>query len=174
MERLVVALVVLGASVVALHFRWYDVLDRMVFDTIIRLTPLPPDERIVLVGIDARSLSRVGRWPWPRAEQATLIDQVNQHHPAAVLVDVLYTDQGSAEDDQRLVAAAANTDVLVMPVVIDAVTSGGTCLNSCRIRICWRLSMVWGMSTWPRMATGWYVAVIFSKVSARLIGRTSG
>ena len=42
-------------------------LDRWIYDNRVRLQQSPRDERIVIVDIDEKSLSTIGRWPWPRA-----------------------------------------------------------------------------------------------------------
>ncbi len=95
----------------------------------IRSTDSNPDKRILLVGIDSRSLSRVGRWPWSRETQAELLAAIQAQKPESVFVDVVYTDGGSPAGDAALVSAAAKIDQLVLPVVIDAVTPGGTLLE---------------------------------------------
>lgn len=128
-ELLVIAVLVLLASMAAIHYRWYDVLDRLIFDTVQRLVPLPDSGDIVLVGIDSRSLSRIGRWPWPREQQARLLEAVSRQQPSAVFVDMVYNDPASPEGDAALLKAAAAVDRLVLPVVIDALTPGGTLLE---------------------------------------------
>ena len=84
---------------------------------------------IVLVGIDARSLSALGRWPWSRARQADLIEVVVAQEPATIFVDVVYPDRSDAEDDARLVTAFNQPVSMALPVVIDAVSPGGALLE---------------------------------------------
>jgi len=91
--------------------------------------PIEMDDTIVPVGIDTRSLAGIGRWPWSRARQADLIERVVQQSPAAVFVDLVYSDLGSADDDVRLVAAFDQSVPMALPVVIDAVSPGGALLE---------------------------------------------
>jgi CHASE2 domain-containing sensor protein len=51
-----------------------------------------PTDRIVHLDIDDRSLDAIGRWPWPRAKMARLIDEISVAKPKAVAIDVVMTD----------------------------------------------------------------------------------
>lgn len=55
-----------------------------------------PDPDIVIVDIDERSLvalaDSVGRWPWPRAIHAELLQGIEQQNPRAVVFDILFSD----------------------------------------------------------------------------------
>ena len=43
---------------------------------------------IVLVLIDERSLREVGMWPWPRQQDAKLIDSLAQQHAREIFFDI--------------------------------------------------------------------------------------
>jgi signal transduction histidine kinase/CHASE2 domain-containing sensor protein len=116
-------------TALAVQGGWYAAFDRIIHDTVIRLVPLQAGDDIILVGIDSRSLSRIGRWPWSRAVQAELLQAVRKHSPQSVFVDVVYTDPGPPSEDALLLAAAHSIDRLVLPLVIDSVTPGGTLLE---------------------------------------------
>lgn len=55
-----------------------------------------PDPDIVIIDIDERSLAllapSVGRWPWPRALHAELLQGLERQQPRAVVFDVLFSD----------------------------------------------------------------------------------
>ena len=121
-ELLLISLAVGALATTCVQFRWFEVLDRLAFDSVLRSVPLPMNDDIVLVGIDARSLSAIGRWPWSRARQAELIEAVVAQGPAAIFVDVVYPDRSTAEDDARLVNAFDQSISMTLPVVIDAVS----------------------------------------------------
>jgi len=57
---------------------------------------LSPRERrsapAVIVAVDEASLRRFGQWPWPRTLVAELIDSVWAAHPAAIGVDILFSE----------------------------------------------------------------------------------
>src|SRR5690242_17292511 len=40
--------------------------------------PRPPDPRIVIIGIDERTLRKVGAWPIPRSAYAQLVDKLHE------------------------------------------------------------------------------------------------
>jgi CHASE2 domain-containing sensor protein len=46
----------------------------------------------IIIAVDDESLNRVGQWPWPRDVVARLIDRIAARHPAAIAVDLLFTE----------------------------------------------------------------------------------
>ena len=54
--------------------RW----DAIVYDTMLKAWERPAADDIVIVAIDSESLERLGRWPWPRAVHAQLLDTLRQ------------------------------------------------------------------------------------------------
>jgi adenylate cyclase len=79
--RWIASLAVLGVLLghVAGYYRLLavDVLDNLIYDARLRLTmPRTPDNRVVIVDIDERSLAEVGRWPWGRDRMAVLVDRL--------------------------------------------------------------------------------------------------
>ena len=65
-------------------------------DLLFRLRgPQPPDQRIVLIGIDEPSLRRLGAWPFARRLHAQLLDRLRQ--AKAVGFDLLFPEP-SADD----------------------------------------------------------------------------
>jgi adenylate cyclase len=71
-----------------------------------------PDPDVVLVTIDEKSLARMeqiaGRFPWPRAVYATLLDGLAPQRPRAIVFDILFSeaDKVQAESDREFVEAA--------------------------------------------------------------------
>ena len=70
-------------------------LRRAWFDLYQNLSPrLPRSTPAVIVAVDERSLARYGQWPWPRSLVAQLIDGILAHRPAAVGMDMLFSEPG--------------------------------------------------------------------------------
>ncbi len=46
----------------------------------------------VIVAIDEKSLSEIGRWPWPRTVMARLVDQLNAYGAKAVGFDIVFSE----------------------------------------------------------------------------------
>jgi len=54
---------------------------------------IPPDQRIVILAIDDKSLAKVGRWPWSRDKIGLLIERVLGEYDAAVLgFDIVFSE----------------------------------------------------------------------------------
>jgi adenylate cyclase len=69
----------------ALRFAWLDTYQ-----------VLSPRERrsapAMIVAIDETSLDQFGQWPWPRSVVAELIGNLRDAHPAAIGVDILFSE----------------------------------------------------------------------------------
>ncbi|HEX6638172.1 MAG TPA: CHASE2 domain-containing protein, partial [Steroidobacteraceae bacterium] len=57
---------------------------------------------IVIVGIDAVSLSSLERWPWPRRHHAQLLDQLGRAAPRSVFLDIDFSSLSTGFDDAAL------------------------------------------------------------------------
>ena len=69
-----------------LHLGVLQRLDHIIYDARLRATmPGTLDERVVIVDIDEKSLSEVGRWPWPRDRLAQLVDVLFERQGIAML-----------------------------------------------------------------------------------------
>jgi len=53
------------------------------------LSTAPPNDRVVHIDIDDPSLEELGRWPWPRAQLAGIVDVLRQAGAAAVALDII-------------------------------------------------------------------------------------
>lgn len=108
------ALIVLGLARAGLFSR----ADAAVHDAFMTAAAAsPPDERIVLVAIDNRSLEALGRWPWPRTLHARLIDRLTDAGVAAAAIDVLFIEP--TPDDQTLAAALARSGRVCLPLAVE-------------------------------------------------------
>ncbi len=65
------------------------------------------DSDIVIVGIDANSITVLDQWPWPRRHHAKLIEQLTPAAPRSVFLDIDFSSQSNALDDALLEAALA-------------------------------------------------------------------
>ncbi len=64
-----------------------------------RLHPRLATTKIVLVEIDAKSLARISKWPWPRRLHAQLVDKLREAGAAKVAFDVDFSATTNREDD---------------------------------------------------------------------------
>jgi adenylate cyclase len=53
---------------------------------------LPSGGEVVIATIDEKSLSELGRWPWPRTHIARLVDKLKQYKAKAVGFDIVFSE----------------------------------------------------------------------------------
>lgn len=66
----------------------------------------PPSGKIVVVGIDERSLEQVGSWPWPRSRHAEILEQVHRAGASRVFFDIFFNAPSPNPIDDRRLAEA--------------------------------------------------------------------
>jgi CHASE2 domain-containing sensor protein/signal transduction histidine kinase len=96
-------------------------LDYWLYDKAITADPLRASDDVVLVTIDELSLSRLGRWPWPRNLHAELIAKLNQAGAKTVVFDILFSEP--SVDDAELAAQMRNHGKVILPVYLSPPTS---------------------------------------------------
>lgn len=92
--------------------------DFVVYDALVQLNPKKTDDQILIIAIDNRSLSELGRWPWPRDYHAQLLEQLRPAQPLAIGYDVLFVEEEAA--DPRLAQAVQQAGNVYLPALIDA------------------------------------------------------
>lgn len=101
----------LAVSISGARATWLQPVEYGVRDAFLRLlASSAPDPRIGLVDLDEESLQRIGPWPWPREELATLAEQLLSGWGARLVVfDLVLPEPVTGEDalgDARLTALA--------------------------------------------------------------------
>ena len=66
----------------------------------------PPHPDVVVAAIDERSVQRYGRWPWSRELLARAVSRLHEAGPAAIGLDITFTDEDRASDAAVMGAAA--------------------------------------------------------------------
>jgi len=75
------------------------------------------DTRIILLGIDEAALAAVGPWNWPRSVMADLVSTISSGRPAAIGLDILFTEASSdPAGDEALANAVRDAGNVVLPV----------------------------------------------------------
>ncbi len=96
-------------------------LSRRLGDIYFRLRrPLPTSSSVALVLIDDLSLSRYGRWPWPRSLLARLVRATAAQHPGAIGLDILLSEAEDAQDDTDLGKAFREAGNVVLAAKLSA------------------------------------------------------
>ena len=119
------ALAVLAAFGVTRFVPVFDGLDNRLLDGFVRhqAAKLAPDPQIVIVDVDEKSLEKMqedaGRWPWPRAIYATLIEGLAAQKPRAVVFDIMFSEPDTfrKESDAAFIETVAQYDNIFFPMV---------------------------------------------------------
>jgi EAL domain-containing protein (putative c-di-GMP-specific phosphodiesterase class I)/CHASE2 domain-containing sensor protein len=69
---------------------------------------------IVIIGIDDKSLEEVGRWPWARSTQASLIDKLSEAGANRVFFDILFDTPTNKQSDGALAAAIQRSGRVIL------------------------------------------------------------
>lgn len=108
--------------------------DHLLFDLGQRISWRQAAADVLIIAIDEESLDRLGRWPWPRTRHARLLDIVCAGRPAAIGIDIAFSedsdDSGDPSDDALLAESIARCGKVVLPLVIESTRSGGQLLES--------------------------------------------
>jgi diguanylate cyclase (GGDEF)-like protein len=85
-------------------------------------------DRIVVIAVDDKSLSALGRWPWPRRIHADLLDRLREAQPKGIGFDVMFSepDYSDPDGDRALAIALKRSGPVVLPVMVEPLEPGGT------------------------------------------------
>ena len=113
--------------------------DLTLYDAALNLSGRTASGEIVIVAIDEPSLAAIGRWPWPRALHATLLEKISVHRPKAIALDLILAEpelatgeaatgstgapRGSA--DIVLARALRQAAPVVLPVLLENTATPG-------------------------------------------------
>ena len=89
-----------------------------------------PEERIIIVSIDERSIAEVGPWPWPREQMARLVSAIDAAGAQLQLHDVIYSE--AKPNDALLVNSLQTSGRAVLAQV--PILQDGTRLGTPEVR----------------------------------------
>ena len=96
---LLIAVVAMYCEVSEITLPLVGTLDRALYDARLRIQPVKPNSRVVIVDIDERSLAEQGRWPWSREQMAKLTSIITDPGGArAVGLDLVFAEPQPRED----------------------------------------------------------------------------
>jgi CHASE2 domain-containing sensor protein len=101
-------------------------LDNALYDLNARHWRYTPDDHVVIVAIDSKSLDEIGRFPWPRSAYAQLIDRLTADGVRGIGMDItMSTPSNDPANDEQVAAAIRRSGKVVLPVFAEAVSLGG-------------------------------------------------
>lgn len=89
-NKLRVAIFLLGLLV--LFTNEFSKLDKIIYDWLLIKNSPVVEQNTVIIAIDEKSLSKVGRWPWSRDVHATLLNTLETSKAKAIGFDILFTE----------------------------------------------------------------------------------
>ena len=54
--------------------------------------PLPASDEVMVIAVDERAIARFGRWPWPRAVMAELVERLSEAEVSVITFDIAFND----------------------------------------------------------------------------------
>ncbi len=116
-----ISILLAGLSLSLIHTDWLWRWDQLMYDSQLNLWSRPAPDDIVIVAIDAQSLSRIGRWPWSRRLHVQLLQRLTEAGAKAIVLDILFTEaeQHSPDADNSLIDAVAASGRVVLPIVFE-------------------------------------------------------
>ncbi len=106
-------LLAMGVLLGYLRIPAVEIFDNLHQDQRLRWLPVVPDDQVLIVDIDEKSLREQGRWTWPRKTLARLVERIVDEGGARVLgFDIVFAEP-SPKDDQALVEAIRGRPVVL-------------------------------------------------------------
>ena len=118
-------------------------LDQRVYDVLFGSTHrFRTSGRVVIVDLDERSLARFGRWPWPRAQLARLLEKIKALGAASVGIDMIFAEPDETPSSRAQQASttlgserkAAPNTLTPNDAALAGVLSGGTFILGYNLR----------------------------------------
>jgi adenylate cyclase len=76
-----------------------------------------PLQEVVIVGIDDKSIEKIGRWPWDRSRIASIIDSLSNMGAKVIVMDIIFSEPW--KDDDMLSASMKKAGNVILPIVFD-------------------------------------------------------
>lgn len=118
----------LEVRVLDVHFRYKDLFQAEEVQEGVKVVQQNPNisQDILIVGIDFRTLSRIGQWPFPRYTHADLINtftriQDQQARERAVFLDIFFNEPSDAVNDAILVDSISQNGRVFLEPLLDEV-----------------------------------------------------
>lgn len=126
------ALVVSLSSALLAYFGKTESVDWLLYDNAMKWSQLAPADDIVIIDIDDKSLSQLGRWPWARNVHAELLEKLSQVKTTAIVFDVLFPELVAANyaSDVRFAQAIRQNGRVILPIYLETLGQQGQVIES--------------------------------------------
>jgi serine/threonine-protein kinase len=77
-------IIIIAVFILSRATPFFDSLERSAYDFGVSHSEAIPSDKIAVIAIDDISIANIGRWPWPRSQQAEIINFIAQGEPAVI------------------------------------------------------------------------------------------
>ena len=85
------------------NFHFLDAVDLKLKDARFKIRKnVQPDNRVVIVAIDSKSVNEIGRWPWKRSVIASLLTGLKEYGAKVVALDIVFSEPSDSREDAVL------------------------------------------------------------------------
>jgi adenylate cyclase len=124
---IIIALIVAGALILLhiMDFKFLEILEEKTLDVQFALRgPLPPGPETVIAAVDEKSISKLGRFPWPRSTWGRVVDVLSEEGAKVIAFDFFFPEPESVASDDLFQHAIMRSGRVVIPMVFD-LSEGG-------------------------------------------------
>ncbi len=101
-------------------FRLFDILELKILDLQFALRgPIKPGPETVIAAIDEKSISKLGRFPWPRSTWGRIVDRLTEEGAKVIVFDVFFTEPENVASDDLFQKAVRESGRVILPMVFD-------------------------------------------------------
>jgi CHASE2 domain-containing sensor protein/signal transduction histidine kinase len=131
LSLILLALVISLSSAFLAYTGKTQALDWLLYDNAMTWSQFASSDDIVIIEIDDKSLSQIGRWPWPRRTHAELLDKLSLAQTKAVVFDVLFPelDANDFESDKLFAQAIKRNASVILPIYLETLGQQGQVLE---------------------------------------------
>ena len=85
------------------NFHFLDAVDLKLKDARFKIRKnVQPDNRVVIVAIDSKSVNEIGRWPWKRSVFAGLLNSLKEYGVKVTALDIVFSEPSDSREDAVL------------------------------------------------------------------------
>ena len=107
------------------NFRFFEILEQKTLDMRFLIRgPIAPGPETVIAAVDEKSISKLGRFPWPRSTWGRVVDALSQEGAKVIAFDFFFPETESVDSDDLFQRAIMRSDRVIIPLVFD-LSEGG-------------------------------------------------
>jgi adenylate cyclase len=107
------------------NFRFFEILEQKTLDMRFLLRgPVAPGPETVIAAVDEKSISKLGRFPWPRSTWGRVVDALTEQGAKVIAFDFFFPEPENVASDDMFQRAIMRSDRVIIPFVFD-LSEGG-------------------------------------------------